>query len=106
MNRYTPYITLNSFLSILIVLSLVTWNVRGMMSQSRVCRMLFKYSQCDIAIITEHTLFRHSLGFLESIDNEFACKATADVSVNVETSRCCKGGVTVLYKKEKPNNLM
>ncbi|CAG2221397.1 unnamed protein product [Mytilus edulis] len=87
------------------MLSLVTWNVRGIMSSSVCLSELFKYTNCDIAVLSEHKLFNHSLQFLNTLDNNYHSLGIADTSVNIETSKCGKGGVAIMYKKTLKFNI-
>ncbi|CAC5390889.1 SLC5A7 [Mytilus coruscus] len=79
--------------------SLVTWNVRGIMSSTVCLSELFRYTNCDIAVLSEHKLFNHSLQFLNTLDNNYHTLGTADTNVNFETSKCGKGGVAIMYKE-------
>ena len=101
-SKHKHYLMKGKLLPILtvIMISLLTWNVRGVMSSAACLSNLLEYSACDIAMICEHKLFNHSIKFLDSIDSEFSCYANCDTTINVRTSRCGKGGVAILYRKK------
>ncbi|CAG2209444.1 unnamed protein product [Mytilus edulis] len=75
------------------------------MSSSVCLSELFKYTNCDIAVLSEHKLFNHSLQFLNTLDNNYHSLGIADTSVNIETSKCGKGGVAIMYKKTLKFNI-
>ncbi|CAC5367855.1 unnamed protein product [Mytilus coruscus] len=85
-----------------IMLSIVTWNVRGIMSSAVCLSELFRYTNCDIAVLSEH-----SLQFLNTLDKNYHIIGTADtnVNVNIETSKFGKGGVAIMYKKTLKFNI-
>ncbi|CAG2200520.1 unnamed protein product [Mytilus edulis] len=65
----------------------------------------FRYTNCDIAVLSEHKLFNHSLKFLNTLDTNYHSIGIADTNINIETCKCGKGGVAIMYKKTLKFNI-
>ena len=89
-------VLLSRILTIYSMLSVVVWNTRRIISS--VACLSERNSHCDIAEICEHKLFQQSLNI---IDCNYTPFASADTSIKLETCRCDKGGVAIIYR----NNL-
>ena len=59
-------------LTIIMLLNLLTWNVRGIMSSAFTLSQLLSCYNADIALITEHKLMPHSKCFFDSIHPSYA----------------------------------
>ncbi|MEW8546047.1 MAG: reverse transcriptase family protein [Candidatus Thiodiazotropha sp.] len=81
-------------------LSILTWNVRGVMSSSLCLNELLERTNCDIALISEHKLLPHNLEFMNCLNNNYSSYSRSDITVNSYSMlKCGKGGVSVMYKK-------
>ena len=85
--------------------NLLTWNFRGIISSTLpVCAMLDK-SNCDVAIISEHRLYKFSANYFDSIHSEYfkvvniECNSNSEQYVHPTRGR---GGVALLLKKKTP----
>lgn len=59
-------------------LTLLAWNVRGIMSSTMCLSLLLSQTKCDISIISEHKLKESSLNYLSSIELGYTCISKAD----------------------------
>lgn len=83
-------------------LSILSWNVRCIMSSSICLSSMLDRVKCDIAIISEHKLKQNNASYLDSIHPDYK-SYTRSESTNTSThcSRFLgKGGIAVMYKKE------
>ena len=88
-------------LLLIMVLNIVTWNVRGSMSSAVPLSHILDKHSVDIALICEHKLLPQSISFLESIHPEYSYIATCDASINpYKNVKCGKAGTAILYKKK------
>ena len=76
-----------------------TWNVRGIMSSAGSLSKLLDLHAIDFAFISEHKLRNEHKTFLDSVHNNYRAITLCDTSIT-PGSRCGKGGVAILYKKE------
>ena len=84
------------------LLNLLTWNVRGIMSSAYTLSHMLACYNTDIALtcITEHKLMPHSKCFFDSIDSSYSSvvKISHDINPYSRTS-CGKAGVAIMYRK-------
>ena len=81
-------------------LCIATWNVRGVMSSALSLHDLLEQTNCDVALISEHKLLPHSLGFMNSINGNYISHSCCDKTLDSYSMlRCGKGGVSIMYKK-------
>ena len=52
-------------------LSILTWNVRGILSSSNILNNLLDTYPCDVAVLCEHKLTLQSYSFLESMHMKY-----------------------------------
>ena len=89
-----------SILTIMSVLNctILTWNVRGIMSTAgSLSKILDDYS-IDFAFISEHKLREQQKSFLDSVHLNYTAVCVCDASIT-PGARCGKGGVAIMYKK-------
>ena len=60
-------------------LSILTWNVRGIMSSTLCLSDLMLVTDFDIAIICQHKLKLISLSFMNSVDTRYHSVSTTDI---------------------------
>jgi len=93
------YTTLKSSISALAcmsVLTLMTWNVTGIMSS--LCYL--EKNTVDICGISQHWLFSQHSYILDSISPNYSVHAVCDSSLNVYNKRKVgKGGVALMWRK-------
>lgn len=87
-------------------LNIVSWNVRGIMSSSVCLSNLLEYSNCDIAILSEHKLKHSNANYLDTIHPNYS----SFVHLDSETSNATrvssyprflgKGGISIMFKKD------
>ena len=82
------------------LLNLLTWNDRGIMSSAYTLSYMLTCYITDIALITEHKLMPHSKCFFDSIDSSYSSvvKISHDINPYSRTS-CGKAGVAIMYRK-------
>ena len=92
----------SSIYTVIIILApacrILTWNVRGIMSSSGSLSKLFDIYEIDFAFISEHKLRIEHEVFLDSVHSNYHSITLCDSSIAPGT-RCGKGGVTIMYKK-------
>ena len=103
--RYTfmnMYKMLNTKLPIIIMLlNIMCWNVRGIMSSAYPLSELLDTHKIDIAMLCEHKLFYRSTSFLDSIHCDFLSYYTVNTSVDpYSIARCGRAGTAILYRKK------
>ena len=82
------------------LLNLLCWNVRGIMSSAYSLSDMLDSHCIDIALITEHKLLPRSNHFLSSINSNFYAYNTCNTSFdNFGTLRCGKAGTAILIRK-------
>ena len=79
-------------------LTIVSWNVRGIMSSTMCLSELINLTLCDICIISEHKLKESSLGFMHSLENDYCCIAKSAHLPPEYKAYHGKGGIEILYK--------
>lgn len=85
---------------LIMLLNLLCWNSRGIMSSAFSLSEYLDSYDIDIALISEHKLFPKSATFLESINQSYSAFATFDCSLDqYGPLRCGRAGTAVLYKK-------
>ena len=62
------------------VLSILSWNVRGIMSSAYPLSCMLNDHNVDIAVVCAHKLFTHSKHFLESINSNYVSLSVEDCS--------------------------
>ena len=89
-----------SILTIMSVLSfsILTWNVRGIMSTAGSLSKILDYYNIDFAFISEHKLREQQQYFLDSVHLNYTAVCVCDASIT-PGARCGKGGVAIMYKK-------
>ena len=96
---FMMYTTLKSSISALAymsVLTLMTWNVTGIMSS--LCYL--EKNTVDICGISQHWLFPQHSYILDSISPNYSVHAVCDSSLNVYNKRNVgKGGVALRWRK-------
>ena len=80
-------------------LSLMSWNVRGIMSSTMCLSFLLNKTNCDICVISEHKLKDRSLSYLSTIEKNYSCYGKADKLDDNYSAYHGKGGVAILYRK-------
>ena len=87
-------------LTIIMLLNLLTWNVRGIMSSAFTLSQLLSCYNTDIALITEHKLMPHSKCFFDNIHPSYASAVKISQQINpYSRASCGKAGVAIMYKK-------
>ena len=81
------------------VCRILTWNVRGIMSSAGSLSKLLDIHDIDFAFISEHKLRNEHKSFLDSVHSNCRAITVCDTSIPQGT-RCGKGGVAIMYKKE------
>ena len=67
---------------------------------------LLEHTNCDVALISEHKLLPHSLGFMNSINGNCISHSCCDKTLDSYSMlRCGKGGVSILYKKTSASRI-
>ena len=94
----------NLAISILLIMttpfcSILTWNVRGIMSSAGSLSKLLDSHNIDLAFISEHKLRNEHNTFFDSIHSNYRALTICDTST-VPGARCGKGGVAIMYKKD------
>ena len=85
----------------MVLLNIMCWNVRGIMSSAYPLSQQLDQNNIDIALISEHKLLPRSAGFLNSIHQNYESYVTTVDSVNQFGSiRCGRAGTAILYKKQ------
>lgn len=79
---------------------ILTWNVRGIMSSAGSLSKLLDEYNIDFAFIAEHKLREQHKSFFDSVHNDYHAFTLCDASVT-PGARCGKGGVAIMYKKER-----
>ena len=92
-----------SFTLHLLMVVVMSWNVRGIISSTLCLSSLLDSSQCDIAVISEHKLKTESVTYLDSIHKDFFSFVKIE-DMNSETPPMLphvtgRGGVAILVKK-------
>ena len=83
------------------LLNILTWNVRGIMSSAYSLSYMLSFYNVDIALITEHKLMHHSQSFFDSIDKRFSVISTISKDIDpYSRASCGKGGVGIMYRKQ------
>lgn len=79
-------------------LSILSWNVRGIMSSTISLCELLNLTNCDVAVICEHKLKCQTIQYLDTIDNNYlnVHRVSDDCGVN----HYGKSGVAILYKRQ------
>ena len=96
---------INSAITIIMTtLSILTWNVRGVMSSSLCLTKLLNEKNIDIALISEHKLFSYNRSFMDSLDNNYNTLIKCDSSLDqYDLLKCGKAGVAIMYHKMLSN---
>ena len=82
------------------LLNLLCWNVRGVMSSAYSLSNILDKKCIDIALITERKLLPRSKYFLTSINQDFNSFCTCDYNIgNYGHNRCGKAGTAILVRK-------
>ena len=84
-------------------LSILCWNVRGIMSSTVSLCELLNVTDCDIAVLCEHKLKDQTINFLNSIDNKYT--NVHKVSEDCGTYHYGKAGVAIMFKKNLSFNV-
>ena len=79
-------------------LTILTWNVRGIMSSILFLSNLLHVTDCDIAIICEHKPKPSSLSCMNSIDTRYHSVSTTDKLNDYFNCTHGKGGISIMYK--------
>ena len=79
-------------------LSILAWNVRGIMSSTVCLNQLLSINKVDICVLSEHKLKEQSLFFLHSIETGYKCICKTDLLPYGYNAYHGKGGVALLYK--------
>ena len=81
--------------------SILTWNVRGVMSSSLCLTKILNDKHIDIALISEHKLLPYNTSFMDSLDNNFSTLTKCDTSLDqYDLLKCGKAGVAIMYHKK------
>ena len=86
------------FVCIIMNLSILAWNVRGIMSSTLCLVNLLNETNCDIAIISEHKFKPHSLMYMNSIDSRYTAVSKTDSLCTDYNCTHGKGGISIMYK--------
>ena len=87
-------------LTIIMLVNLLTWNVRGIMSSAFTLSQLLSCYNTDIALITEHKLMPHSKCSFDSIHPSYASAVKISQQITPYSGASCgKAGVAIMYKK-------
>lgn len=84
--------------AIMVDLSILAWNVRGIMSSTVCLSQLLNTYKVDVCMLSEHKLKEKSLFFLNSIEKGYKCIGKADSLPHGYNAYHGKGGVAILYK--------
>ena len=94
-------ISLDKFILVMVVI--MAWNVRGIISSTPCLSTLLDRENCDIAIITEHKLKSEIKTYLDSVHSDFYSFVKIDDSDPVHgigtTYSTGKGGVAIMCRK-------
>ena len=85
------------FIFLFMGLSMLAWNVRGIMSSAICLGKLLEESDCDIALMNEHKLLPHNRSVLNSLNSSYTSHTHCESVTN--SYFCGRGGVAILYKK-------
>ena len=95
-----PTMFILSLMLIMNHISILEWNVRGIMSSSMCLSKLLNDKNIDIALINEHKLLPYNNSFIDSIDKKFIALTKCDTSVEqYGMLKCGKAGVSIMYHK-------
>lgn len=79
-------------------LSVMTWNVRGIMSSTLCLSELLIGHNIDICVISEHKLKEKSLHYLNSVEKGYKVFSKTDSLPNTYNAYHGKGGIAIMYK--------
>lgn len=85
-------------------LSIVSWNVRGIMSSSVCLSNLLDHSNCDITILSEHKLKPSNANYLDTIHPNYSSFVHFDFETTNATRVSSyprflgKGGISIMFK--------
>ena len=85
-------------IAIMSSLTVLSWNVRGIMSSTVCLSNLVKATDCDICVISEHKLKPRCLPYINTIEQGYECISKADTLPDIYNACHGKGGVAILYK--------
>ena len=98
-NIFSPNLLKIVFLLIIMSsLTVMSWNVRGIMSSTVCLSELINLFKCDICIVSEHKLKERSLRYLSTIERGYNCICKADDIPDNYSAYHGKGGIAILYK--------
>lgn len=66
-------------IAIMSSLTVLSWNVRGIMSSTVCLSNLVKATDCDICVISEHKLKPRCLPYINTIEQGYECISKADI---------------------------
>ena len=96
-------ILLSCLLAHVHMVSIMSWNVRGIISSTMCLSSLLEPVDCDIVVISEHKLKSESAMYLDSIHRDYFSITKIDQSTNdpspVTPNFVGKGGVAFMIKK-------
>lgn len=89
---------LNLIIALLIMLRVVTWNMRGAMYGTQYFQTILNKS--DVCLITEHWLNESNISFLKTFDKDFHLAAYSTNHTNMSSARPRgAGGTAILIRK-------
>ena len=101
-----PTMFILSFIFIMNTISIIDWNVRGIMSSSMCLSNLLIDKNIDIVLINEHKLLPYNKSFIDSIDRQFTALTKCDTSTEqYGMLKCDKAGVSIMYHKRLSKNI-
>ena len=75
----------------------LTWNIKGVMSGALCLHNLLQRYEYDIALISEHKLLSHNLGFMNCLHNCYISLSCSDKTLDSYSMLFCgKGGVSII----------
>lgn len=81
-------------------LTLMTWNVTGIMSSSSYLCDILQSDRIDICGISEHWLYEHDHHFMDCINSQYFSYTKSDVDLRLPGNRRVgKGGVAIMWNK-------
>jgi exonuclease III len=85
-------------IAIMSSLTVLSWNVKGIMSSTVCLSNLVKATDCDICVISEHKLKPRCFPYINTIEQGHECISKADTLPDIYNACHGKGGVAILYK--------